>query len=190
MKSNALKKTAHINGYPPHDQVGVVTHVSLNAHDVACIELALQGFAQCIHDQHFPEALAGFDATQLSAQLRYLQCWFNQPALKAQLRLDGSNSVLWPFTSSELVDWLSLVCGSCITKDAILIAAANAARHEYAEFTHMYSENVTRYSLADYLEYSNFSACQCYYHDIVDSCQGTLLGKLAALKAADYPLFP
>lgn len=186
----ALQQPTQNKMVPVPDQRGVLTHITLNYHEVVCIELALVGLTENIRNKNLPEALAGFSLAHLSAQLHYLNYWLNQPTLKSQLRLDGKNSVLWPFTSSELVDWLLRICQSCISEGAILIASAEAASCEYTEFAEMYVDGVDSYSLADYLSYSNFSAFQCYYNDIVATCQDTLVRKLTALCGQDYPLFP
>ncbi|PIQ43264.1 MAG: hypothetical protein COV52_01985 [Gammaproteobacteria bacterium CG11_big_fil_rev_8_21_14_0_20_46_22] len=183
---------------------GVLTHIELNYHELICIELALIGFEELIHqiDQQgldvcyrnniIPYGLMGVSVDHLKAQLRYLKHWANKPALKDQLRYDGKNTVSWSFTSSELVDWLLCVCQSCISIDAILIRTYDSASEEYADFKTLYLEHDEdqRYTLADDMQYSNISTWQHYYNDIVNTCQLGLVRKLATIKLQDYPLFP
>jgi len=190
MVQTALQGAIQTKVIPINSKSGVLTHVELNYHEVQCIELALIGLAEHIRNNDLPDNPAKPSMNHLKAQLNYLRHWLNQPALRAQLRLEGSNTVLWPFTSSELVDWLLAICQSCITIDAILIAAADASCYEYAEFSETYLENNDNYSLADEMHYCNFSAFQHYYNDIVTSCQATLVGKLMRIQAQNYPLFP
>lgn len=169
---------------------GVLTHVTLNYHEVMCIEIALTGFAEKIRNKDLPTVFKGYRVDRLKAQLRYLQNWFDQPDLRAQLRLDGRNSVHWPFTSSELVNWLLPVCQSCIDEDAVLIVAADAACCEYADYadTYLYHEN--SHSLIDHMEYVSFSSFRDHYSDLVATYQAVLVRKLAAIQSQRYPLFP
>ena len=174
---------------PMQKPLGVLTHVELNHHEVQCIELAFIGLAECIRNKNLPDNLAKHSVNHLKAQLHYLRYWLHNPALKSQLEL-GSNTALWPVTSSELVDWLFAICQRCINEEAILIAATEASCYEYARFSEVYSENNESYSLADYMYYCSFSALQAYYNDIVTSHQATLVAKLARIQAQGYPLFP
>ena len=190
MYQTALQAPLQTQVIPMQKPLGVITHVELNYHEVQCTELALIGLAERIRNNDLPDNPAKPSMNHLKAQLNYLRHWLNQPALKSQLRLDGSNTALWPVTSSELVDWLLAICQSCINEDAILIAAADASCYEYAEFSETYLENNDSYSLADDMHYCHFSAFQHYYNDIVTTCQATLVGKLTQIQAQDYPLFP
>jgi hypothetical protein len=188
----ALQQFTQAKVSPLQGKRGVLTHVELNHHEFQCIEIALTGLEEMIRNNQVPVDLTDVTLSHLSAQLSYLKHWLDQPELKERLRFDGKNSVLWPCTSSELVDWLLRVCQSCINEDAILIMATNSASCEYADFAAMYLEDDDSdvCSFADDMVYSNFSAFQCYYNDIVTTCRLTLIDKLTAIQAQGYPLFP
>jgi hypothetical protein len=185
----ALQAPIQTKVIPMNSEPGVLTHVELNYHEVQCIEIALIGLAEIIRNNTLPDDLTAFSLNHLAAQLNYLRCWLNKPTLKSQLRLDGLNCVLWPFTSSELVDWLIHLCQACISEDAILIIAADATSCEYAQFSEIYLEDRESYSLVDDMTYQNFSAFQHYYNGIVTDNQAKLVRKLVLIQEQGYPTF-
>ena len=175
---------------PFENTVGVLTHIQLNYDEHQCIELALIGLTEIIRHNDMLSTLTNVSVDHLYTQRRYLMHWLNQPMLTSQLRFDGKNRVWWPFASSELVDWLLWVCQFCINEDAILIAAADAASDEYAEWTETVLTYLDHHSLAKHGYDSNFSQFQRYYNGIVARYQTSLIEKLAAIQAQDYPLYP
>lgn len=190
MKQMIFKRPYKINVLVKPSQ-GVITHVRLNRHELVCIELALIGLAEALQQNNVAQPLlTNANVSHLSAQLCYLQRWMDNPELKSQLRNDGKNTVLWPCTSSELVDWLLLACQYCISEDAVLITAANAASVEYQDYAELYANNDYNHSLSDELSYENFAAFQCYYNEIVKNCKENIITKLAFIRDNDYPLFP
>ncbi len=190
MDQTALQAPLQTQVIPIKSEPGVLTHVELNYHEVQCIELAFIGLAEYLRNNDLPDTLGTSSLSTLKAQLNYLEHWLNQPALRAQLRLDGSNTVLWPVTSSELVDWLLAICQSCINEDAILIAAVDASGYETIQFSETTLENNDSYSWADDMHYCRFSSFQHYYNAMVIACQAKLVGKLVQIQVQNYPLFP
>lgn len=182
----ALQPLAKANEIPHQKPNGVLTHLLLNYHEWQCIELALIGFTQHIRYQNMPVSLTGVSIDHLSAQRRYLTHWLYQPALKSQLRLDGNNRVQWPFTSSELVNWLLLICQSCISEEAIFIVAADAAGVEHIEWHDRYLEELNPLFLSN----RSFTLFQRYYRDVITTAQPSLIKQLSAIQQQDYPLFP
>lgn len=173
---------------PTNEQSGVITHIMLNYHEVQCIEIALIGFEECIRQQVLPEVLSGINANHLFARLSYLRNWLHQSDCKSRLRFDGANSVLWPFTSSELVDWLLPLCEHCITQDALTIVSIEAANYDYADYSNFYLEDDESYSLADNMMYCHYRGFRDYYNDIIKSNQATIVDKLKTIQKNGYPL--
>ncbi len=183
---------------------GLLTQVRLNYPELVCIELALLGLEDMIRqiaqrgldeycrENTMPDSLIGLSMGHLKARLRYLRRWLDKPAFSRQLRYDGMNTVLWPFTSSELVDWLCQICQSCITRDAILLKAYESASEEFTDVARQFSayDNQQGCSLVDELCYSNIRGWQDHYSDIANTCQSTLVRKLVAIQQQGYPLFP
>lgn len=185
----------HQDIIPTKQEPGILTRVKLNYHELICIEIALIGLKDLVCQnwkEALPEALQKFTIEQLKAQLRYLMDWLNKPMLKEQLRLDGNNTVWWPFTSSELVDWLLNICQSCINSDAIFVKACDSASIEYADFESLCLEHEEKlnYPLADDMEYSAISGWQDHYNYIVNAAETSLVRKLKAIQSQGYPLYP
>lgn len=182
MHQIALHQSAHVRILSNQSLSGVITHIRLNYYELECIRLALIGLSEGIQSGVLSKSLTDIPLSSLNAKLRYLNHWLHKPKLRSQLRLDGSNSVLWPLTSSELVDWLLLVCQSCINANAILIATFEVIGSEYTAYSDIYLENE--------IVSSNFSAFQHYYNDIVAVYQPILIDKLVDIQKQDYPLYP
>lgn len=180
---------------PNQQELGVLTQVKLNYHELVCIEIALIGLKDIVCQnwkETLPEALSEFTVDQLEAQWRYLMDWLNKPVLKEQLRLDGNNTVWWPFASSELVDWLLNVCQSCVNSDAILVKAYESASAEYTDLESLYLEHEEKlnYPLMDDMQYSAISGWQAHFNEIVNATQSSLVRKLKAIQSQGYPLTP
>ena len=108
-------KSIPLNQYPYIP--GVITHILLNYHEIECAELALTGLSELLRQYKRPKALARYRLNELSAQLRYLKHWLDQPELKRHCRGDGKDSGYWPVTSGERASWLKDICQACITED-------------------------------------------------------------------------
>jgi len=152
---------------------GVLTHIALNQNEVTCIEIALIGLAERIRCGDVSALFAGDPPARLKAQLCYLSHWINHPTLRAHCRSAQDQPVWWPFTSSELVNWLACVCQSCIDRDAVFIMAACTVGGEAMDSAS-----------------AEFRTYQHHYQAIVMTHQAVLMEKLAAIQAQGYPLFP
>ncbi len=163
---------------------GIVSYIKLNFYEIECIEIALQSFYEKLKQNNLPALLIGLG----DHHLQYLSAWLNKPMLKNQLRFDGSNSVVWPFTSSELVDWLVLVCAYCVDEDAIFMASAHAASCETSAYTDIYLDHCIPYSEDDDATYQHYSRFRHYYDEIITTYHEKLVKKLFAIQQQNYPL--
>ncbi len=163
-------------------RIGVITHIRVNFYEVECIKLALIGFSNGIKNEILPKQLSGIDLNYLKAQLRYLKDWFHNLDQIATLQQDGSNEVLLPFTSSELVDWLLPVCQSCVDNTAVLFASTENFSTEFAPKSSA--------DLVKDVVLAQLRLILKYYYQLAQTYQQKLVDKLIAIQQQDYPLYP
>ena len=156
--------------------LGVIGDVELNYHELACLDMALSYLRSQVTNDQKPYALLGVSHHEIDC----LDNWLHLVEYRQQLRLDGSNTVHWPFTSFRDVEWLLLGLRYGINEDLIITTAADHANYEYDMETILSEDNLDAYTLADLAYHDSYQSFYHYYAQIA-AHKAALITKLKAI---------
>ncbi|MBX9706194.1 MAG: hypothetical protein K2Q14_04640 [Gammaproteobacteria bacterium] len=175
---------APLKAVPVKKGNGVITHIALKSSEVEYIELALLSVELRIANSTELDVFIYDSTDRIYAKLDYLKHWLNNPEFKSKMQCFDQNSVVWPFASSELVDWLLEVCQHRISDGALDYQAAMGADSMCIRYP---DDDID--SANDPWHHA-FSLCREGYAAIRALHQSALKDKINYIKSQGYPLFP
>lgn len=150
--------------------LGIIGSITINYADVQCLEMAYYYLQSKVN-----EPRQRFGLLTLSPDvLHNLDYWLKLSPYRDSLKLDGSNSVMWPFTSFFDVEWFLRGLKYGINEDTITAMAADQANYDI-DMANLYAEDSEGcYSLADVAYNDSFRSAYQYYCDIATRKAGLI----------------